>query len=95
MEEGSVVIVLEALVELLVPYHTFVALFRKVSTTTLLNPTLETSNTYSNINYFEEKRMSDHVLGQYHRPTDSGEVPFVLIWIVHVEPCDSDSDDIV
>lgn len=74
MKECSVMIVLEALVELLIPYHAFVT---------------------SNIDYLEEERVPNHVLSQHHRPTNSCKVPFVLVWMIHVEPCNSDSDDVV
>lgn len=95
VEKGPIVVVSEALVELLIPDHALVGLNWVVSIARTWAGIEGDGGTYDDINNLEEERVPDEILGKHHGATDSGEVPSVFVGVVDVETGDGDGDDVV
>jgi hypothetical protein len=96
VEKGSVLVVSEVIVDLLVPNY---APARRLQETALSALLLLSPKpiwfTYRDIDDFEPKGPSYKVVAEYRSTLDSGICPFLPIGVGDVESCDSYGEDLV
>lgn len=95
MEKGSVLVVSEVVIDLLIPDH---APASGLHGTTHVSTSMSISSmrtTYRDVNNFEPKGPSYEIIAEDCSPLNSGVCPFVCIGVGNVESRDSYGEDLV